>query len=84
LYSRIDKGRKVTYEAALASLPDGCFVQIEKSPYLVLGDWLPPWSPLGYERRDRRPENLTVTVLTPKPIKRCFRKGYKPEIHESA
>src|SRR5580704_2603640 len=28
---------KVTYEAALRSLPDGCFVQVEESAYLVLG-----------------------------------------------
>jgi len=88
--ARIDKRKKVTYEAALGSLPDGCFVQIEGKAYLVWGDALLLWTPSGYTRRDRRPGNLTVTVLTPEPIVECFRpvgrfpQGYVPEVHESA
>lgn len=34
--ARIEKRKKVTYEAALRSLPDGCFVQIEGDACLVL------------------------------------------------
>lgn len=75
--------KKVTYEAALRDLPDGCFVQIERGAYLVLGDTLQLWSPSGYTSRDRRPKNIMVTVLTPKPIVGCFRMGYMPEIHET-
>jgi hypothetical protein len=81
--ARIDRGKKVTYEAALGSLPDGCFVQIEGRPYLVWRDALLVWSPEGYERRDERPKNSILTVLTPEPIVGCFRQGYMPEIHES-
>src|SRR3984957_13591197 len=33
--ARIDRGKKVTYEAALSSLPDGCFVLIEGRAYLI-------------------------------------------------
>jgi hypothetical protein len=50
---RIDKERnKVTYQAALRLLPDGCFVQIEGSAYLVLRDALLLRTPQAYERRD--------------------------------
>src|SRR5258708_6919081 len=81
--ARIEMRKKVTYEAALRSLPDGCFVQVEGHAYLVLGDALLVWTPEGYARRDTRPTDSIVTVLTPKPIVGCFRQGYRPEIHES-
>ena len=83
--ARIDKQRKkVTYEAASSLLPDGVFILIEGRAYLVRGDALLLWTPAGYARRDGRPKNAFVTVLTPKPIVECFRQGYIPEIHESA
>jgi hypothetical protein len=83
--ARIDKGRnKVTHRAALSLLPDGCFVQIEGSAYLVLGDTLRFWTPEGYARRDARPRDAIVTVLTPQAVVGCFRHGYRPDIHETA
>jgi hypothetical protein len=81
--ARIDKRKKVTCEAPLRSLPDGCFVQIEGGAYLVLGSVLLLWTPEGYTRREARPRDSIVTVLTPKPIVGCFREGYGPEIHGS-
>jgi len=75
---------KVTYQAPLSSLPDGCFVQIEGSSYLVLGRTLLLWSQAGYLESRPRPDGLTVTVLTPEPIVGCLRQGYRPEIHASA
>jgi hypothetical protein len=68
----------------LDSLPDGCFVQIEGSSYLVWGDMLLRWSPTGYVNKRLRPVDATVTVLTPAPLVRCIRRGYRPVIHESA
>ena len=83
--ARIDPHRnKVTYRAPMKSLPDGCFIEIDASNYLVLGDSLYLWSPEGYRQKRGRPRNGTVTVLTPKPIVRCLRHGYSPEIHRSA
>jgi hypothetical protein len=83
--ARIDnKKRKLTYQTSLRSLPAGCFVQIESSSYLVWGDTLLLWSPQGYLKKQHRPSEGIVTVLTPEPMVRCLRQGYRPEIHESA
>ena len=83
--ARIDRQRKkVTYEAALSRLPDGCFVRIEGKACLVWGARLLLWTPEGYARRDKRPTDSIVTVLTPEPIVGCLQQGYRPEIHESA
>jgi len=82
--ARMDRlGAKLTYEARLESLPDGCFIEMQESSYLVWDDALLLWSPQGYLRRIHRPESVMVTVLTPAPAVECFRQGYKPAVHES-
>lgn len=82
--TRLDeRRRKLTYEAPLRSLPNGSFVQIENSAYLVWDDVLALWTPESYRGNRRRPPDLTVTVLTPRPIVECFNQGYVPEIHRS-
>jgi hypothetical protein len=81
--ARIDRRQKVTYEAPMESLPDGCFVRIDGHPYLVWNDALLLWTPDGYTIRHVRPADTTATVLTPEPIVACFRQGYKPQIHNS-
>ncbi len=83
--TRIDtRRRKVTYSAPLNLLPDGCFVSIDDSSYLVSGDALLQWSPEAYLRKEPRPSDLTVMVLTPEPIVQCLRQGYQPDVHKSA
>jgi hypothetical protein len=83
--ARINKRReKVGYQAPLDSLPDGCFIHMEGASYLVSGESLLLWSPDGYTKRVRRPNDLTVMVVTPEPMVRCIRQGYRPEIHESS
>jgi hypothetical protein len=76
--ARIDRRTKVTYEAPMESLPDGCFVRMDARPYLVWNDALLLWTPHGYTARHKRPTDSTATVLTPEPIVACFRHGYKP------
>jgi hypothetical protein len=80
--ARIDRRKKVTHEAALRSLPDGAFVGVEGCAHLVWRNELLLWTPAGYARK-YRPEDFVGTVLTPKPIVRCFREGYVPQIHAS-
>lgn len=82
--ARLDERKeKLTYEAPVRSLPKGSFVQIGKSAYLVWDDVLALWTPECYSRKDCRPPDLTVTVLTPRPIVECLNQGYVPEIHKS-
>lgn len=82
--ARIDAQKKqIVHEAPLRSVPDGCFVHIAGENYLVWGDALALWSPDGYKEKHPRPDGMTVTVLTPKPIVECIRHGYRPAIHES-
>jgi hypothetical protein len=78
------RGEKITYEAELGSLPDGCFVSIDGHPQLVHDGALLLWTPEGYSQREVIHPDLVTTVLTPKPIVECFRQGYRPEIHGSA
>jgi len=82
--ARIDRRKKVTYEAAMDSLPDGCFVQVDGRAHLVWGDTLLLWTPDGYTWRHGRPTDTTATVLTPEPIVGCLHHGYTPEIHNSS
>ncbi len=81
--ARIDKRRKVDWQAELSSLPAGCFVRFGERAYLVRNNALLLWTPEGYSKREVRPKNIAATVLTPKPIVECFRHGYEPEIHDS-
>ena len=80
--ARIDrKGRKVTYEGLLDSLPNGCFVRMDGSSYLVWSEALLEWSPEGYRKKVPRPIGMTVTVLTPRPAVECMSRGYRPMVH---
>jgi hypothetical protein len=82
--ARIDGAKsKVTYEASMDSLPNGCFVEISGGAHLVWDDALFLWAPEQYVKRQRRPAGLTVTVLTPVPTVECFRAGYAPQVHGS-
>jgi hypothetical protein len=81
---RLENRHQRTYRAPLQSLPDGTFVEIDNSPWLVWSSSLLLWTPAAYTQRRDRPEGATVTVLTPRPILDCFRRGYRPEVHWSA
>jgi hypothetical protein len=82
--ARIDRqGRKVTFPAPLHSLPNGCFIDLDGSSYLVWDDALCLWTPGGYTKKQHRPNHQTVNVLTPQPTVECFRQGYQPQTHAS-
>ncbi len=77
------QGQKITYEAPLDALPGGCFVEHDAQPWLVWRGALALWTPEGYVRTIARPAGAAVTVLTPRPIVECLRRGYRPKIHRS-
>ncbi|HKE27843.1 MAG TPA: hypothetical protein VKB88_36050 [Bryobacteraceae bacterium] len=81
---RVEHLTQVPHRAPLESLPDGTFVEIDHSPWLVWNNALLLWTPESYTQRRPRPAHATVTVLTPRPIVECFRRGYAPQIHTSA
>lgn len=76
------KKEKVIYRAELRSLPDGCFIEIEDAVYLVWEHALFRWTPDSYTER-REMDNRIINVLTPEPIVRCLRNGYRPDLHKS-
>ena len=81
----LDRHRKQrTWRASPESLPDGAFVELDRSPWLLWNGALLLWTPAAYTQRRDRPKGGAVTVLTPRPIVDCFRRGYQPQIHPSA
>jgi hypothetical protein len=82
------QGRKLTYRAQLASLPDGAFVRLAEAgagpAYVLDNDRLLAWSPAGYEAAMPAPKRREVDVLTPRSIVAVLSSGYRPMVHPSA
>ena len=79
-------GRKRTYAASAAHLPDGTFVLLPGDPhaYLVLGSALLRWTAFGYDRALARPADAIVRVLTPRSVVKTLAAGYPAGWHASA
>lgn len=88
---RVDRNRrKVTFVARRANIPSGAFVRYAQDgaharPYLVIGDRLLAWEPVGYTALVS-PAVITeeVEVLTPASIVAVLSAGYRPMLHPSA
>jgi hypothetical protein len=82
------QGRKNTYRAQLAGLPDGVFVRIadggSAQAYLVDNKRLLSWTPAGYGPALPAPKRRDVEVLTPRSIVAVLSAGYRPMLHPSA
>lgn len=76
------KREQVTHRADAETLPDGTFVEIENAAWLIDGDDIRRWTPVGYAEKLARPK-AEVTVLTPKLTVSVLQAGYKPLIHPS-
>ena len=46
-------------------MPDGCFVELDGRAYLVRERGLLLWTPEGYAKRETKPGDLMMRVLTP-------------------
>ncbi len=76
---------KVTYAAALGSLPPGTFIELGGIPQLLWRGKLRPWSFSGYGAASSQPpDDRLVTVLTPVSFVRMFASGFQPQVHASA
>jgi len=79
--------RQRHHAAPLDDLPDGAFVLFEDAPYLVLGETLLEWTPLGYAARRSRPRGLRAILLTPPSFVAVLAAGWQPVVpllHPSA
>ena len=81
--ARIVRGRKVTYTAAIAHLPDGVMVVSGETAVLLWRGCQFDWSFEGYRPRPV-PLVGSVEVLTPKPLVEVIRAGFVPQVHGSA
>lgn len=81
--ARIQRGRKVTYTAEIAALPDGVMIDGGEAPVLLWDGRQFDWSLGGYQRRTV-PLTGVVTVLTPEPLVQIIEAGFRPEVHPSA
>jgi hypothetical protein len=75
---------KRTYRADLAALPDGTYVALDGSAWLIWENALLQWSGDGYCHRIVRPARREAEVLTPPSIVAILAAGYRPGIHPSA
>jgi hypothetical protein len=77
--------RKRTCWEQMAKLPDGAFIHLDGSAWLLWHGQLLEWSAAGY--RSRRPPlsaSSSVEVLTPRSLVAVLRSGYPLEAHISA
>jgi hypothetical protein len=69
---------------AVATLPDGAFVQHDGAAWLVLGGSLRRWSPEGY---GERATVARAVPITPPSLLAVLARGWQPEVpllHQSA
>jgi hypothetical protein len=80
------RGRRL-HRTGLDGLPDGAFVVVGGSPWLVLGSELLRWTPAGYAERRPRPSGLEAELVTPPSLVEVLRSGWHgavPFLHPSA
>ncbi|CAN5131094.1 hypothetical protein BH09BAC6_BH09BAC6_36410 [soil metagenome] len=73
-------GNKVKFEAAVETLPDGTFIELDARPYLLYDHQVHQWTPAGFEKANPIPVAGKVTVLTPKSTVNAFIAGYRPQV----
>jgi hypothetical protein len=76
--------RRRTHALPWADLPDGCFVVLDREPWLVVSSGLTRWTLEGYAERRGRPRGGAADVLTPPSTVAALRAGYPTQINESA
>jgi hypothetical protein len=75
---------KRTYVDRLTALPDGAYLDIGGTAWLVWEGTLRRWSAGGYVEVRPRPRSGLVAVLTPPTTVAVIRAGYRPQVHFSA
>ena len=83
---RIVRGthRRRQHQAAWADLPQGTFVDLDGTPWLVVESYLAEWTREGYQGRRLRPATGYATIITPPSSVAVLRAGYPVVIDSSA
>jgi hypothetical protein len=81
---RLQGPAKRTHRRNIDGLPDGAFVALDGAAFAIRGKALLRWTPQGYDARKKRPQGITVDVLTPTAILAVLSAGYRPRWHPSA
>ena len=77
--------RKHSYWEQLVALPEGTFIDLDESAWLLWRGQLLAWSAAGYQaRRPLPPTRSRVEVLTPRALVAVLRAGYPLLVHASA
>lgn len=71
---------RITWHSPYADLPDGVVVIEDRTPWLVRGDELRPFSFGGWGRPQARPGRGTATVLTPPTSYAAVAYGFAPTL----
>jgi hypothetical protein len=66
------------------ALPEGAFVDLDGTPFAVVGSELVQWTRAGYRARRPRPTRGEATAITPPATLAVLRAGYPVELHSSA
>jgi len=77
-------GGKQFYQAGLATLPSGTFIDRGGLAYLVWNGALLPWTFSGYGPPIAIQRDEIVRVMTPLSIVSTFKSSFVPQVHESA
>lgn len=75
--------RKRTYQDDITALPDGVMIDIDGAAWLLWQGELRQWSAGGYTRRQPRPTEGHVRVLTPQALVGVVRASYQLMVHPS-
>jgi hypothetical protein len=81
---RLHGRAKRMHRRNIDKLPDAAFVAVDGAAFAIRGSDLLLWSPDGYFVRKRRPQGITVDVLTPPSIVAVLSAGYQPQWQPSA
>ncbi|CAN5354633.1 hypothetical protein BH20ACT13_BH20ACT13_04740 [soil metagenome] len=78
---------QLRHRVPLDDLPDGVFVQLDETPWIVIGPELVRWTAAGYGKRRRRPKLIEASLVTPPSLVAVLRTGWQsalPLLHPSA
>lgn len=78
-----EQRQKRVYQAPLADLPNGAFITLDNTAFLVWEENLLRWSPAGYTESITRPASTSAEVLTPPSVVKTLAAGYVPQFHPS-